>query len=71
MVKYPHITVSLSDRSRRFLDVVAHVCDALHAAKISPDEIDQFAGEAVWAGGTWCGNSKKMLEVVAQWVTVK
>ncbi len=70
MVKYPHITVKLKMRTTS-LDVIGDVRDALSAAGISEDEIDQFTGDACYAGGVYLGDPKKMLEVVKEWITVK
>lgn len=71
MVKYPHVTVKLSGKTNTFFGAISDVRDALSAAGISEDEIDQFTGDAVWADGTHAGDPKKMLELVAQWVTVE
>lgn len=66
MCKYPHVTVKLSGKTNYFYGVIGDVRDALRAAGVSEEEIDQFSGDAAHAGG-----DKEMLDVVTQWVIVK
>jgi len=66
MCKYPHVTVKLSGKTNYLLSIVGDVRDALRAAGVSEEEIDQFSGDAVHAG-----SHRKSLEIVTQWVTVK
>lgn len=64
-VKYPDITVQLSDQNGQGFAIVARTIEALEGARVPQDQIDLYQTDAV------SGDYGHLLRVTMDWVNVK
>ncbi len=64
-IKYPKITVQLSDRDGNAFSVIGAVTKALKNANVAKERIDEFCDEAM------SGDYDHLLQTCMQWVNVE